>query len=390
VDTQVLTTIIGVAATILALSVVVQVIQEMYKYFTSSQSRVYVKVLTDHMGAIAKDIAFAPDFADLRTRGPFEILRRRPTGRLMPLEADELRAAAERTAPLWVQRTLDQLRLEEASGAGSKIPSVAWTSFLEKLSSVARGAKGYETAKEIAAFLAEHGHSWESGKDHVGTVSHISDPKHTFDPTVLIKAFEREFVPHIVKTAENTRLLDDHLAYATGRRNLRHTVVIGFLLAAAVGLPVQAIYQNAATMPPDKVIEFAEAVTDLYEKTQQASPAGGEVDEETARPTVDENPDLTQITPPERLNADSLLKPLIRYISDARMSGTPGYEMMSIIGSKEWKAKYHGFWGILLYVLGNIGTAILVGFGAPFWNDILKSVLGLKRTLRGDVTGSKN
>lgn len=389
-DTQILTTIIGVAATILALSVAVQIIQEMYKYFTSSQSRVYVKVLTDHLGSIAKEIASAPDFADLRTRGPFEILRRRPTGRLLPLEPDELRVAAERTAPLWVQRTLDQLRLEADARSGAGEPSAAWTAFLKKLSSVARGARGYETAREIAEFLIEHGHTRIPGKNDVGTVKYDPESPGIFDPGLLIKAFEKKFVPHIVKVTESTGMLENHLDYATGRRNLRHTVVIGFLVAAAVSLPIQDIYRSAATMSPDKVIEYAEAVMDLYEKSPQEQPSGDMSGPEPSSADVGESPDVTTATPTETPSIDSLLRPLIGYITEAHESRTPADEMMVVFGTDKWQARHHGFWGILLYFLGSIGTAVLVGFGAPFWNDILKSLLGLKRSLRRDGAGSKS
>ena len=41
-----------------------------------------------------------------------------------------------------------------------------------------------------------------------------------------------------------------------------------------------------------------------------------------------------------------------------------------------------GLWGILSKVFGILLTALLISFGAPFWNDVLKSLLGVKGFLK--------
>ncbi|UCE24143.1 MAG: hypothetical protein JSU74_12745 [Candidatus Zixiibacteriota bacterium] len=414
-DTQVLTTIIGVAATILAMSVVVQIVQEMYKYFTSSRSRLYVNVLRDHLGDIVELLASKPEFAYLRTRGPFQFLRARPAGRLMPLEAEELRVAVERTAPELVQRTSEQLRRESVAGGGAALPSADWGRFLVKLSSLRSDDAEFETACKIAEFLSKHGHTWVSNKDKVGDVSHDAASPVKFDPKLLLQEIEQTFIPEITKITENSRLIESHLEYATGRRNMRHTVVIGFLLAAIVGLPIQAIYRSAATIPPDKVTEFAESAANMYkayteweESGQEASPtdtgnvgARGSSQETAPVDSSTESTDsaaaaanLTDSSATEgqaidTAGVESDLLSLIDRITDEYMKSAVPQEMVVLVLSDKWQEKYENVADIILYILGSLGTAILIGFGAPFWNDLLKSLLGLKRTLRPTRSNDK-
>ncbi len=412
-DTHLLTTIIGVAATILAMSVVVQIVQEMYKYFTSSQSRVYVNVLRDHLGAIAEQIASKPEFAYLRTRGPFEFLGEGWSGRLLPLEADELRAAVKRAQPL-LQQTLDQLRRASAAGAGAALPSADWGSFLQKLSSVPPDdVAEFKTAREIAKILSKHGHKWKSSeeeeKEKVGEVSHDPASSVKFDPKLVLEEVEETCTPEIVKTTAKFRLLESHLEYARGRRNMRHTVVIGFLLAAVVGLPIQAVYRSAATIPPEKVTEFAESAANIYdaygkweESRREASPtdtgnvaargssqeaasanAGREsTDSVAASANLTDSSVAAKTQAADTTGTEGDLLSLIESITDEYMKSAVPQEMMVIVLSDKWHEKYKNRADIILYILGSLGTAVLIGFGAPFWNDLLKSLLGLKRTLR--------
>jgi len=48
-----------------------------------------------------------------------------------------------------------------------------------------------------------------------------------------------------------------------------------------------------------------------------------------------------------------------------------------------------GFWNIIIKLIGLLITAVFISFGAPFWNDILKSLFGLKNFLRKPETAGK-
>jgi len=40
------------------------------------------------------------------------------------------------------------------------------------------------------------------------------------------------------------------------------------------------------------------------------------------------------------------------------------------------------FWKVFVKIIGFLTTAVLISFGAPFWNDVMKALLGVKDLLR--------
>lgn len=55
-----------------------------------------------------------------------------------------------------------------------------------------------------------------------------------------------------------------------------------------------------------------------------------------------------------------------------------------------WAAAIKSFWSILKKILGCFFTAILISFGAPFWNNILKSLFGIRSFLRNSPLNERN
>jgi hypothetical protein len=47
-----------------------------------------------------------------------------------------------------------------------------------------------------------------------------------------------------------------------------------------------------------------------------------------------------------------------------------------------WNSIFDGFWSFCVKFIGLLITSILISFGAPFWNDILKSLFGIRSLLR--------
>jgi hypothetical protein len=47
-----------------------------------------------------------------------------------------------------------------------------------------------------------------------------------------------------------------------------------------------------------------------------------------------------------------------------------------------WDSIFAGFWSFCVKFVGLLITAILISFGAPFWNDVLKSLFGIRSLLR--------
>jgi len=84
-DNSLLTTLLTMAATFLGLSIVVQVIQELYKYLRSSKGRAYQLALKDFLGPLATELMRPGVLPDVRVRGPFQLMRIRPKGMILPL-----------------------------------------------------------------------------------------------------------------------------------------------------------------------------------------------------------------------------------------------------------------------------------------------------------------
>src|SRR3712207_6240628 len=92
----------------LGISVLVQVLQEMWKFVTSSKSRAFEKALSEFLGPFV--VGRLRQDPLVAVRGPLQFRRVGMAGRILPLNADDLVAALEKSAPDW-QRLL-KLALE--------------------------------------------------------------------------------------------------------------------------------------------------------------------------------------------------------------------------------------------------------------------------------------
>lgn len=70
-DNSLLTVILTMAVTFLGLSLVVQVVQELYKYLRSTKARAYLQVLQDFLGPLSNELMRPGIVPDIRVRGPF-------------------------------------------------------------------------------------------------------------------------------------------------------------------------------------------------------------------------------------------------------------------------------------------------------------------------------
>ena len=117
-STSLLSTVLAMAAAFLALSLLVQVIQECYKYLTSSRSKAYRGALIDFLGDKAKVLLESKELADLRARGPFQFSTGESKGHLEPMDKDDLMAALERAAPEWIQKSVHRAPARDLAPEG--------------------------------------------------------------------------------------------------------------------------------------------------------------------------------------------------------------------------------------------------------------------------------
>ena len=164
-NTTLLDTLLALAAVFLGLSLLVQVIQEVYKHLTSSKARAYKNALMDFIGPWAEQLFRPGGMLELGLRGPLQFLQRRPSGRLLPMVAETLIGSLEQMAPPWHVRALDAIRTEKRIQNGTpKHPSPAWKTFVADLISAETVMTGYRNAEEVIGFLQRWGHRVRKGK----------------------------------------------------------------------------------------------------------------------------------------------------------------------------------------------------------------------------------
>ena len=360
-------------ASLLALSILVQIVQEFYKYLFKSKSVAYRKVLFDLIGSQAGALWYAPETADFRVRGPWDFFRRKPGGILLPLGKEELGRALTRTAPAWVTRLMQQIEQEKAGRAEGGV-SDSWKAFLMRLGDTDRGAVGYWIAGEIAGLLKEFGHTWEKQEDRIGEVT----APDTVDFAKLEVAARQKFLPHVEKAKSDFPLIERNMEYAYKRRSMRQTFLIALVVALLMNFPVQRIYDLATTLTDEQAVAMAEQATNIYaEQAELDSTSSGQ--------------DCLRVERQVK-TMDKLYKLLTRRLgvtdstdsastdSTATGQGTQWGDIIQapILTSAFWVKEPPKWPG---YLLGCFITAVLLSFGAPFWNDIAKSVLNLKKSM---------
>lgn len=346
----------GLAAMFLGLAVLVQVLQEIYKFLTSSKYRSYAKVLVDSLGPWATQLLEPGSAVDLRVSGPFQLKKLRPGGILLPMDKTGLTDALERTAPLWICRTMEQLKLEcELRGNKESKPSPAWVEFLRQLGKVEKGSPGYWDVLEIAGFLSVWGHEHDRDES-APQIGRIIAPEE-FSARELLKAFRKKFLPHVDNVDRQFPQLERNFHYAYKRRNLRQTFTIAFTVAILFNLTFERIYTSAIKATPEEAAALAERAVSLYESRKEGV-AGADSTE------VEEQLALARKVMEGVMATVSQEKKIVDYIVDRD-------DIFGLTGSRTVS--------LLRFVLGCLLTAVLVSFGAPFWNDILGRVARTRR-----------
>jgi hypothetical protein len=356
-DNSLFTVVLTLTATFLGLSIVVQVVQELYKYLRSSKGVAYQKALQDFLGPLAFELMRPGVIPDVRVRGPIQLKRVRPKGKILPLKQDELADALERTAPPWIQRTLKQLKTEiEFQDNGPNVLSNTWDEFLDELAKTEQGAPGFWNAYEIAEFLSKEWKFnwqpvWNVSKTVIDQIGPLTSPSGKLDAKKLLLSFRKRFLPHVENAVNKFPQLEKNFEYTYGRSNKRLTFVIALLIAFFFNFPINVLYENAKKVDPSTAANLAEKMIDVYNQ-QIVLPDS----------LLGENLKLANQIITQTLK-DQSNKDVVEYYSD--WSSIP--DMFS------------GNFRFLLNLFYCGITAIFLTFGAPFWNDIASSLLRLQK-----------
>jgi len=368
IQSQWLSALLGFAAFILGLSVLVQIIQESFKFLSSSKDRSYSRSLSDFLGPWAMQLKQA--CFTLTVRGPFQFLRIRPQGVLLPMDRDQLEAALIKTAPPWVLKTHQMLRQEMNWQCGTeKKPSQAWCRFLEDLGKADKGMLGYWNAYEITQWLSQWGHTLKKDSKNDRILGKINAPL-TFGAKELCDSFQECFLSHVSDAKTNFPQFEKNFEYAYRRKNLKQTIFIALVISLAFDFSAGRIWKRAQRMSAKEAASLAEtylAMSEKITKGMEAEDSGkGQAEvmknlEEVKILLTDYAKELSSI---DRKSQDASFLQLIKFNEIAGRASAFSWA---------WIASW------IKYIFQCLFTALLIGVGAPVWNDLVKFLLGLQQ-----------
>ncbi len=392
-ESSLLSTVASFIAGILAISLFVQVLQEIWKYLRGSRGRIYTNVLEDFLGPWAQRMTKTGVLPDLEARGPLQFRRIAPSGVLLPLQKEHLIEGLERTASPWHRRTMRTLKLEvELQNGKPQRQSSEWDRLLAQLREADVPARRQELATartdalggydyrlaELAPLFAEAVRGigeriTTAGVDaqtrDVGEIrAFLSKEVEKFsggdsdgiDAARILHVYREHFFSYIVDAERNYGRLEELSEYRWRRYNLRTTFVFGVLTAVLLAQPAQDILARSRSLSAADATALATSVTDLYEAQQRT----------VAAPTGVPARDSLGLT-------EAQLRQMLGYAMRALDTASFDLDLNGLGRLSELRSK--PMTDIIWYALGCLVTALLVSFGAPFWNDLLGAVLRIKK-----------
>jgi hypothetical protein len=214
-----------------ALGLVVEGVVLLYQLVSASDSRMYAKVLRDQYGAWVERLTGVGP-VEWHERGPFQFVRLRPRGRLLPLSKPDLMRAFEDQTSGWFRRTLDMLRTEAAlEEAGLHSPSPLIRQFREQLErpqsftqppQSESGPSSIENGREeIRRFFV----LWDGANVPLGVLGDRKVPAR-----VLLSAFRLTFFPNLTAIDTHFEKMMRTYSLERYRRNVRQRLMIACLV----------------------------------------------------------------------------------------------------------------------------------------------------------------
>jgi hypothetical protein len=339
-STSALAMLLSLAAIFLGLAAAVQIVQEFYKHLSRSEARAYRMVLLDFAGPWIEQIFQPGVISDLQVRGPFQFLKIRPQGLLLPMGKDELLQAVERVAPVWVRRVLEQLQAEKDlhKSAQKAIWSPAWQKLKEELNDLDQEDPTSWDAERVRTFLDETPFK---------------------DAETLLIAFRQRFLSDATRLERFFPQFQRNLEYSYQRRNLRQTFTFAFLLSLLFYLPFSELLAQASQQTLSQAVEFA----------------GGRL--EATHPSAS--------TPPQNVQEmRNQVEPLVRPPGDK--TGTP---LLDRTSAKYLALGKLGPLAIIGFLFNCLLTAFLVSFGAPLWHNLTSALWRVGRDRLGLPAGEE-
>lgn len=427
--------LLSFVALLFGISVLVQALQELYKYLSNNKSRAYSIAMRDYMGALFSHILSTNIAQDIRVRGPFQVFRFRPKDHIMPLSWEQLQQALETTLPVWKKKLLDALRNEVALQMGKvTTPSPEWQHFIAELQKAGAMADLALSTADVTDFLQD----WKQLPSPATTNEVDNTSTDSFlDAATLLTAFEQRFMGELKYYSDNYQHFNTAFEYQYKRRNMRLSFVIALLLTLCCNLPIQQVYKAAQGMNESQALgiisQFESFRKDIITKEDEDSVVAmaQATKAHTASPDTNSSSTASDTC---HIKADSLAqaafekgvgerKEIISAMVDSLRSldrgigglfdiqvpcayvcrmvgGLPCCDStkQSSLYSKEGNSSSGATFSsggvrllpLWLYILGCLVTALSVSFGAPILNNIADMIPRLKGSSTTKNEGGSN
>jgi hypothetical protein len=452
-------TVLSIASTLVMLSIITQILQELYKFLTDSKSRAYMRALCEFIGPLALKLPSVDEGTNLLTSGPFQIKRFRTTGKFQPLAKEVLLSRMEQAAPPWIRRALKCLDHEaKMQNKFPAAPSPDWFDFNNELEEAVKckGTEGYWNAYELKSWCEK----WKSkeAKPKSNTPSGSNGPAmdssetDKIDAAKMLVSFREKFLPHVNAAERNFDQLNTNFEYINRRRNLRLTFLLAMILVLLFDFSISTIFENAKRMSPQQAMALAQSATGLYKQLNGEEILTGSEESATANQTAEgvqsgkeEDPatsiavggqvgkkkegaavaDLSGKVQEDKKEENTTaagsaghtqkdkekvkdaivflgkvlgqLRQAKEIVDDSSKEADWGYQLVNLNDKiRKYKKEAQtdtektgkvtvekdkfkiGFWEklgyYLLYIFQCAITAVMICFGAPFWNDIAKTL----------------
>jgi hypothetical protein len=210
-----------------------------------------------------------------------------------------------------------------------------------------------------------------------------------FDASTIRQAFDRAFFPHTETITKHYDQFLKNFDYSYQRRNLRQTFLLSLLVAVVLNLPFEQIFMRATAITPEQAVALAENAQALYQQANAPTTPANEQQRlrELGNQALTIAKSATNFACGPR---DSGLTPqdiIATEETDITQQGTStNYVCDSAVTIDYffnprvlWERLYDPANGSPRFLFGCFLTAILITFGAPFWNDLSGALLRIAR-----------
>lgn len=264
-NASILDIFLAFSAIIVSLSIIIQTLQEIYKYLTNSKSKAFSKAMYDYMGTLFDKIIQAPNIQDTKGRGPFQIFNFRPKDYIAPITKSQFEEALHSTLPTWKKILREKLIAESKLQNGtSALESVEWKLFVEQLTQAEAYSSNKSYFKEVIDFMKE----WNLIVDNPNKNQVILDKNYilnsaSFDANQILKAFEIRFLDDHKYYIENYSHFYAKFTEQYKRRNFRQSFVIALLFCLVLNLPIQEIVKAAKSLKYEDALKILNSANQL-------------------------------------------------------------------------------------------------------------------------------